>query len=202
MSTQTGGCKAASYQSATSSSTAVRFANFDVTSQTFYTSTYANAIVNLKPLVPGHVLVIPPRPTAKRFLDLSAEEVGGLFQGVRDVSRAIEKAYGAEALTISVQDGLLALIITIFHHRWTAKQNNEKGQTVPHVHVHILPRHQKDFEPNDSLYPLLQKFGFQLEEIQRAYAAGSDGVAPDDAERKPRSDEEMHNEAEWLRGQF
>ncbi|KAK0554489.1 hypothetical protein OC846_001275 [Tilletia horrida] len=184
MSTQTGGCKAASYQSATSSSTAVRFANFDVTSQTFYTSTYANAIVNLKPLVPGHVLVIPPRPTAKRFLDLSAEEVGGLFQGVRDVSRAIEKAYGAEALTISVQDGLLA------------------GQTVPHVHVHILPRHQKDFEPNDSLYPLLQKFGFQLEEIQRAYAAGSDGVAPDDAERKPRSDEEMHNEAEWLRGQF
>ena len=41
---------------------------------------------------------------------------------------------GVDALTIAIQDGKTA------------------GQTVPHVHVHILPRRERDFEPKDAVY--------------------------------------------------
>jgi bis(5'-adenosyl)-triphosphatase len=53
----------------------IHFAQFDVTSQTFYTSKTCAALVNLKPLVPGHSLVIPRR-VVPRYVDLSPEEVG------------------------------------------------------------------------------------------------------------------------------
>lgn len=50
------------------------------------------------------------------------EEHVDLFQSVRVVSNTLEKHYAADALNIAIQDG------------------KDAGQSVPHVHVHILPR--------------------------------------------------------------
>ena len=50
------------------------------------------------------------------------EEHADLFQSVRVVSNVLEKYYSADALNIAIQDG------------------KDAGQSVPHVHVHILPR--------------------------------------------------------------
>jgi len=36
------------------------------------------------------------------------------------------------------------------------------GQTVPHVHVHILPRKDGDFENNDEIYDVVLSFGCHL----------------------------------------
>eukprot|EP00434_Breviolum_minutum_P012281 symbB.v1.2.010824.t2/scaffold711.1/size292957/5 len=78
------------------------------------------ALVNLKPLVPGHVLVVPRR-SVPRISDLSEEEFDDLFRSVRLVQAALEKAHGTEASRLGLQDGV------------------DAGQSVPHVHVHILP---------------------------------------------------------------
>lgn len=78
------------------------------------------AFVNLKPLVPGHVLVTPRRVVA-RLRDLSDDELADLFLTVRSVQEIVEIYYGAKASRLGIQDG------------------QDAGQTVPHVHVHVLP---------------------------------------------------------------
>ena len=82
---------------------------------------HPRAAVNLKPVVPGHVLVSPKR-VVPRFADLTAQEVADLWCLAQRVGAAVEPHYGASSLTLAIQDGPCA------------------GQTVPHVHVHILPR--------------------------------------------------------------
>ena len=55
-------------------SQAIKFAQFIVTSQVFHTTKLCAAMVNLKPILPGHSLVIPKR-VVPRYADLSADEV-------------------------------------------------------------------------------------------------------------------------------
>lgn len=90
-------------------------------SQVFFESALSIGIVNIKPIVPGHVLVIPKR-VEQRIMDLTAAEYTDLFETVRYIAPKIEKHYGAQALNIAIQDGA------------------QSGQSVPHVHVHIVPR--------------------------------------------------------------
>jgi bis(5'-adenosyl)-triphosphatase len=56
------------------SSQAIHFAQFVVTAQVFYSTKLCAAMVNLKPILPGHSLVIPRR-VVPRYGDLSTEEV-------------------------------------------------------------------------------------------------------------------------------
>ncbi|XP_065406704.1 bis(5'-adenosyl)-triphosphatase isoform X2 [Chrysemys picta bellii] len=62
------------------------------------------ALVNRKPVVPGHVLVCPLRPV-ERFRDLRPEEVADLFQTTQMVGNVVEKHFCGSSLTISIQDG-------------------------------------------------------------------------------------------------
>ena len=135
--------------------------------EAFYLSELSIAIVNTKPIVPGHCLVISRR-VAHRVRDLSPEEQADLWKVASKVGGILEKEYGAEALTFTVQDGTSA------------------GQTVPHVHFHLLPRKKGDFSKNDMVYDELEKW----ERID----------ARDD--RKPRTAEEMKAEASKLRTLF
>nr|XP_047929661.1 bis(5'-adenosyl)-triphosphatase isoform X2 [Anser cygnoides] len=80
-----------------------------------------------------YVLVCPLRPV-ERFRDLCPEEVADLFRMAQRVGNVVEKHFGATSLTISIQDG------------------PEAGQTVKHVHVHVLPRRVGDFSRNDDVY--------------------------------------------------
>ena len=79
------------------------------------------AVVNLKPLVPGHVLVLPTAP-GDRLADLDDGAYRDLWRAVARVAALATSAVGAAAATVAVQDGAAA------------------GQSVPHVHVHVLPR--------------------------------------------------------------
>jgi len=63
-----------------------------------------NRFVNLKPIVPGHVLVASKR-LAPRFTELTSDEVGDLFRCVQAVGKVVEKVYQGSSLTIAVQDG-------------------------------------------------------------------------------------------------
>ncbi|KXS18826.1 HIT-like protein [Gonapodya prolifera JEL478] len=106
-------------------------------SEVFFNSRLSLGIVNLKPLVPGHVLVLPRR-VAFRFSDLTHEEVADLFLSVQTIGKVIENQYGGEGLTVAIQDGPAA------------------GQTVKHVHVHIIPRRSGDYPHNDDIYEDIQ----------------------------------------------
>ncbi|KAG5197623.1 hypothetical protein JEQ12_008352, partial [Ovis aries] len=79
------------------------------------------------------VLVCPLRPV-ERFRDMSPEEVTDLFQAAQRVGTVVEKHFQGTSLTFSMQDG------------------PEAGQTVKHVHIHVLPRKAGDFQRNDSIY--------------------------------------------------
>ncbi len=79
------------------------------------------AFLDVRPVFKGHVLVVPvvhvetlPECTA----------VGDLFERVRSVAAAVEQALGAHGSFVAV--------------------NNRISQSVPHLHVHVVPRHRKD----------------------------------------------------------
>ncbi|XP_021352210.1 nitrilase homolog 1-like isoform X1 [Mizuhopecten yessoensis] len=93
--------------------------------------------VNIKPVVLGHVLVSTMR-RVERLGELTQTELSDLFSVVQRVAGVVEQHYGASSLTVSVQDGPQA------------------GQTVKHVHVHVMPRKAGDFEQNDEIYTKLQ----------------------------------------------
>ncbi|XP_026200341.1 bis(5'-adenosyl)-triphosphatase isoform X1 [Anabas testudineus] len=132
------------------------------------------ALVNRKPVVPGRiltlltdVLVCPLRPV-ERFRDLQPDELADLFSTTQRVANLVEKHFNATSLTIAIQDG------------------PEAGQTVKHVHIHVLPRKPGDFDRNDSIYDELQKHDRENEDIPSKW----------------RSEEEMAAEASYLRKQI
>jgi histidine triad (HIT) family protein len=79
------------------------------------------AIMDIMPQADGHVLVIP-RASSRNLLDADPAIFKPLFETVQVVARAVQQAFGADGVLI--------------------KQFNEEaaGQTVFHLHVHIVPR--------------------------------------------------------------
>jgi len=76
-----------------------------------------------RPLFPGHSLVIP-RKHFETLSDLPGELVGKFFGDVQLLARAVEKSMGAEGTFVAM--------------------NNKISQSVPHLHVHVVPRRKKD----------------------------------------------------------
>ncbi|KAL9191464.1 hypothetical protein ACHAXT_001170 [Thalassiosira profunda] len=129
-------------------------------------------MVNLRPIVPGHVLVCSSRVTPL-LSDLDDEEYDDLWRSVRSVQKVLKQQYKCEAFNVAVQDGSGA------------------GQSVPHVHVHVLPRYAGDLQRNDDIYDHLEEWAPREE--MSAKKARLD--VPDDSERKDRTVEEMAEEA-------
>jgi len=148
----------------------------------FATSSLSYAFVNLKPIVPGHVLV-SPKQVVPRFTDLTPSQVSDLWTLAQRVGRMLEVHYRVSSLTFAIQDGV------------------EAGQSVPHVHVHVLPRVKGDFEPNDKVYDALD-----AADAGRAGAGAEDIVAKKkndlDEDRVARSAAEMADEAARYRSYF
>jgi len=174
--------------------TPLLFSTFEVTRQAFHRTALAYAIVNLKPIVPGHVLVCPTRPTP-RLTDLRADELAELMCAVQRVGRVVERVYKADGLTIACQDGVAA------------------GQTVPHVHFHLLPRRLQGDRfagsRNDEIFNELEKQERTLpQDLTDASDSHTRPGLPEplrvdaDAMREPRTLEDMEQEAKWLAGFF
>lgn len=81
------------------------------------------AFLDRRPLFPGHVLVIPRRHVGN--LDALGEEIlTPLFTSVRLIAVAVESATKSQGTFIAL--------------------NNKVSQSVPHVHVHVVPRNKGD----------------------------------------------------------
>ena len=123
-----------------------------------------------------------------RLSDLSSDEVSDLFLAVQHVGRMVERVFKASSLNIALQDGV------------------DAGQSVPHVHCHIIPRMAQDLE-KDQIYDRLEgedgDVGAYLEDRDNArQKARPKFPKVDDAGREPRSEEEMVKEAKWFRDEI
>ncbi|KAI2635322.1 Bis-triphosphatase [Xylaria nigripes] len=178
--------------SSDSSERIIRFGPFDVTTQVFLKTPHSFALVNLKPLLPGHVLVCP-RAQHKRLTTLSSPELSDLFSTVQRVQRMLAAHYfspspsppEAGSFNIAIQDGV------------------EAGQTVPHVHVHVIPRirgetAKESDTQGDAIYELMAaedgNVGGALWDRERPKPHG-EFPRIEDQDRQPRSMDEMEAEA-------
>ncbi|GMN23228.1 hypothetical protein TIFTF001_000038 [Ficus carica] len=151
--------------------------------EVFYSTQLSYAMVNLRPLLPvaclnaleAHVKLHwhVNRREVKRFVDLTTDETSDLWITAQKVGSQLEGYHKASSLTFSIQDGPQA------------------GQTVPHVHIHIVPRKGGDFEKNDEIYDAIDENEKEMKQKLDL-----------DKERKDRSLEEMAHEAEEYRKLF
>jgi histidine triad (HIT) family protein len=83
------------------------------------------AFLDVQPLADGHVLVVP-RAHVATIEDLEPAAADALFRMVRRLAGPVRRALDAAGTTIGVNNG------------------DATGQTIPHVHVHIVPRWPND----------------------------------------------------------
>jgi histidine triad (HIT) family protein len=81
------------------------------------------AFLDARPVFPGHVLVVP-RAHVETLVDLPSPLVPVLFSAVQRVAAAVVEGLGADGSFVAI--------------------NNVVSQSVPHLHVHVVPRHRKD----------------------------------------------------------
>ncbi len=81
------------------------------------------AFLDHRPLFHGHTLLVP-REHVETLGELSTKIVGPYFETAQLLSRAVESAMDAEGTFVAM--------------------NNRVSQSVPHLHVHVVPRRRKD----------------------------------------------------------
>jgi histidine triad (HIT) family protein len=93
----------------------------EIPSHRVYEDDAVVAFMDVMPQGPGHTLVVPKAPS-RNLLDADPAVFGPLFANVQKVARAVKKAFDADGVTVM--------------------EFNEpaSGQTVFHLHVHIIPR--------------------------------------------------------------
>ncbi|KAL5316836.1 hypothetical protein ACEPPN_015887 [Leptodophora sp. 'Broadleaf-Isolate-01'] len=168
-----------------SSKALIHFGPYEVSNEVFYKTSLCYALVNIKPVLPGHVLVIPFRQV-QYLSELNPEEVTDVFMTVQKVQKMLSKTYSTSDANVAIQNGV------------------ESGQTVPHFHCHIIPRSSPNTE-GDGFYNRLQgeegNLGGALWDQSRPKPVGKFPQLKDE-DRHPRTKEEMKKEADFFREQM
>jgi histidine triad (HIT) family protein len=81
------------------------------------------AFLDHRPVFPGHCLLVP-REHHETLMDLPDRLLAPLFASARLLARAVESGLGADGSFVAI--------------------NNRVSQSVPHLHVHVVPRRRKD----------------------------------------------------------
>ncbi len=95
----------------------------EVATPVVYESEVAFAFLDKRPLFPGHCLVLPRRHI-ETLAVMPSELLGAFFGEVKLVTRAVETAMEAQGTFVAM--------------------NNRISQSVPHLHVHVVPRNRGD----------------------------------------------------------
>jgi histidine triad (HIT) family protein len=92
-------------------------------SHVVYESDDAVAFLDARPVFPGHTLVVP-RQHVVTYLDLPADLIGPFFAAGQRVTAAVTTGMGAQGSFVAM--------------------NNVVSQSVPHLHLHVVPRTKGD----------------------------------------------------------
>jgi bis(5'-adenosyl)-triphosphatase len=123
------------------------------------------AIYNLAPIFPGHTLIIPVNHI-ESVLELQSEELNEMIMFTRSVTTILLRTFKAEAFNWSVQDKEAA------------------GQTIAHLHMHIVLRFKDDLPDPGDWYPKIQNNHSEI---------------LDSASRQRHTPDEMHQIVDLLR---
>jgi histidine triad (HIT) family protein len=100
-----------------------RIVSGELDSQVVLEDRHSLAFLDSRPLFPGHALLVP-LDHYDTLLDLPDELLGELFANARLLARAMESGLGAQGSFVAI--------------------NNRVSQSVPHLHVHVVPRTKGD----------------------------------------------------------
>ena len=100
-----------------------RIANGDLNAAIVFEDESSMAFLDHRPLFPGHCLLVP-KQHVETLADLPPKLVGPYFENAQLLSRAVESALNAQGTFVAM--------------------NNRVSQSVPHLHVHIVPRTKGD----------------------------------------------------------
>ena len=95
----------------------------DAPAHLVYSDDASVGFLDLRPVFPGHVLLVP-RDHHETLTDLPPALVAPLFDAARRLAGAVEAAMDAHGTFVAM--------------------NNRVSQSVPHLHVHVVPRRRKD----------------------------------------------------------
>jgi histidine triad (HIT) family protein len=100
-----------------------RIASGELPGNVVHRDTRVVAFLDASPLFLGHTLVVPVSHVAT-LDDLEPDLIAPLFEAVRRTSVAVQRALGADGSFVAV--------------------NTRVSQSVPHLHVHVVPRTEGD----------------------------------------------------------
>ena len=100
-----------------------RIVTREATARLVFEDEISLAFLDHRPVFPGHCLLIP-KLHYETLADLPAELIGPFFKNAQLLARAVEFAMEAHGTFVAM--------------------NNRVSQSVPHLHVHIVPRRRKD----------------------------------------------------------
>lgn len=104
----------------------------------YYAANGYLALVNIAPVLPGHSLIIPKQHITS-LNHLNAKELQ-LFMGTaQKATHILMKAFNTEAFD------------------WSIQEKPEAGQSIDHLHLHIVPRIKNDLKKPGDWYPLVHK---------------------------------------------
>lgn len=95
----------------------------EIDSQKIFENKHVFVMLDAQPLSPGHTLVLP-KAHVKNILELPENEVGPYFKGVQKAVSMIQESLEPDGFTHGI--------------------NHHVGQTVDHLHFHIIPRWNDD----------------------------------------------------------
>ncbi len=109
----------------------------------FFASAHFAGIANIAPIVPGHSLLVPRRHI-ERLTQLGPKELAELAPAAHQVGEILGEAFRSTGVNWSIQDG------------------SEAGQTVLHLHLHILPRCHGDMPAPGDWYPRVERWDKEI----------------------------------------
>jgi bis(5'-adenosyl)-triphosphatase len=119
------------------------FCQEEIIGKSFCTTSGFKAFYNIAPILPGHSLIIPNKHYVSLF-ELSDKELGEMMVFARKITSVLKTFFNCDGFDWTIQDGISA------------------GQTVPHLHLHIIPRKPLDLPEGNNWYSKIQQSKAQM----------------------------------------
>ena len=102
-----------------------KIVNKEIPAEIIYEDDGAFAVLDIHPIAPRHSMVMPKKH-AETIFDLEDREFAPLFSAVRNATKLLREVLAPDGFTIGINQG------------------KASGQTIEHLHIHIIPRFQND----------------------------------------------------------